>query len=190
MLAGDPVSDHRIGEHVGAVAERGDDEGVRRGELGAERGAETPAETAGGAEREQRVRLLARDLRRAQRIFVEDHGVGADRLADRSATGIPAKSSRRASESLTSCARRLRMRSVSRARRAAMRASAICRRGSSASTSAASVFDGSRPGWRDRSESCASDSARRTGPRRYARRGSRQAGVARAESMARRRRWR
>ena len=62
MLGGDPVADRRIGEHVGAVAERGDDEGVGRRELGAERGAETPAEPAGRAEREKRARLLARAM--------------------------------------------------------------------------------------------------------------------------------
>ena len=47
------MADGRIAEHVGAVAERGDDEGVGRRELGAKRCAEAPAEPAGGAEREE-----------------------------------------------------------------------------------------------------------------------------------------
>ena len=83
MLGGDPVPDHRIGEHVGAVAQRRDDKGVRRGELGAERRAETPAETAGRAEREEGARLLARAMIGPQRIFIEDDGVFAGHVTDR-----------------------------------------------------------------------------------------------------------
>ena len=126
------MADHRIGEHVGAVAERGDDELVGRGEFGAERGAEAPAESAGGPEREERARLFARAMIRPQRIFVEDDGVLADRFAD--------ARDRYSGEIVVAGARNpwrvaraaSRMRSVSRARRAAMRASAICSRGSTA----------------------------------------------------------
>ena len=67
-----PVADHRVGEHVGAVAERRDHELLRRGELGAERRAKAPAETAGGREAVECVGLLARAMLLPQRIFVED----------------------------------------------------------------------------------------------------------------------
>ncbi len=77
-----PVADRRIAEHVGAVAERGDDQLVGRGELGAERGAEAPAEAAGRAERIEGAGLLARAVIGAQRIFIEDDGVLADAFAD------------------------------------------------------------------------------------------------------------
>ena len=50
-LVADPVAHGRIGEHVGAVADRRDDELVGRRELGAERGAQPPAEAAGRAQR-------------------------------------------------------------------------------------------------------------------------------------------
>ena len=76
------MPNHRIGEHVRAVAKRRDDEFVRRRKLGAQCRTETPAKPAGGAEREQRVRLVALDLRGAQGIFVEDHSIGTDGFAD------------------------------------------------------------------------------------------------------------
>ena len=134
------MADHRIGEHVGAVAERRDDEGVGRGELGAERGAEAPAEPAGRAEREERARLLARAMIGPQRIFVEDDGVLADRLADRARQIFRRDVSRRRANPWRAARGAVRMRSVSRARRAAMRASAICRRGSTAAISASSAL--------------------------------------------------
>ena len=52
MNGRNPVTDHRIGEHVRTVSQRGDDEFVGRRELGAKGRPEAPAEPAGGAERE------------------------------------------------------------------------------------------------------------------------------------------
>ena len=82
MLVRHPMADGRIGEHVGAVAERRDDELVGRGELGAKRRAEAPAEAAGRSERIEGAGFFARAMVGAQRIFVEDDGVLADRFAD------------------------------------------------------------------------------------------------------------
>ena len=78
-----PVADHRIGEHVGAIAERRDNEFIRRREFRAERRAKAPAESAGGPEREKCARLFARAMIRPQRIFIDDDRVLADSLADR-----------------------------------------------------------------------------------------------------------
>ena len=91
VFARDPVANGRIAEHVGAVAQRGDDELLGRRQLGAERGAEAPAQPAGGAEREQRARLLARAMVRPQRVFVENDGVLARALRRWRARDIPAK---------------------------------------------------------------------------------------------------
>ena len=73
----------------------------------------------------------------------------------------------------------MRMRSVRRARRAAMRASAICRRASTRHGQRLQRIDRCRPARRDRSGTSASGSARRTDPRRHARRGSRPADAVR-----------
>ena len=83
MNGRNPVADHRIGEHVGAIAQRRDDEFVGRREFSAERCAEAPAQSAGGPEREKRAGLFARAMVGTQRIFVDDDRVLADSFADR-----------------------------------------------------------------------------------------------------------
>ena len=76
------MSDHRIGEHVGAVAKCRDHEVVGRREFCSERCAESPSKSACGTEREERARLFARAMVRPQRIFIDDDGILADRFAD------------------------------------------------------------------------------------------------------------
>ena len=87
---------------------------VGRGELGAERRAEAPAEPAGRTEREEGARLLARAMVRPQRIFVEDDGVLARRASPMTRERYSGEMRSPGAESFASCARRVRMRSVSR----------------------------------------------------------------------------
>ena len=99
------MADHRIGEHVGAVAQRRDDKLIGRRQFCPERGAEAPAESAGGPEREKRAGLFARAMIGRKRIFVEDDRVLADRFADArerysGEIAVPG------AESFASCARR------------------------------------------------------------------------------------
>ena len=83
VLGGDPVADGRIAEHVGAVAERGDDEGLSGAASLAPSAAPKPQPSPpAGPSAKKRARLLARAMVGPQRIFVEDDGVLADRLAD------------------------------------------------------------------------------------------------------------
>src|SRR6188508_1439942 len=69
MDGGDPMSDHRIGEHVGAIAERRDNKTVGCRKFGAQRCAESPSESARRSQREERVWLFARAMVRPQRVF-------------------------------------------------------------------------------------------------------------------------
>ncbi len=71
-----------IAEHVGAVAERADHGLVRRGELGSERGAQTPAEPARRGIAEVAAGLLDRHLLEHRRIFVDQDGALVDQLVD------------------------------------------------------------------------------------------------------------
>src|SRR5262245_5094374 len=82
LHGGYPMSNHRVSEHVGAVAKGRDHEIVRRSEFRTERCAKSPAESAGRPEREERAGLFARAMIRPQRVFVDDDGIFADRLAD------------------------------------------------------------------------------------------------------------
>ena len=122
-----------------------------RGELGAERRAEAPAEPAGRTEREERVRACRAAIGRgAQRIFVEDDRVVADGFAD-------ARADRYSGEIVVPGVRILRQLRAPRPHRAlsgvrgaaAMRASAICSRDPTARVSAVSVL--TVPAWIARS---------------------------------------
>ena len=86
---------HRgVGEHVGAVADGRDYELLRRGELRAHRGAESPTEAARRREAVKRAGLFARAVLQAERIFVEDDRLAADRFADGGAEGCGVERSR------------------------------------------------------------------------------------------------
>ena len=157
---------------------------VGRGELCAERRAETPAEPAGRAKREQSAGLFARAMIGPQRIFVEDDGVLADRLADRARQIF--RRNVLAGRGILGQLRAPCTHAFGQPRAAGGdAASAICSRGSSAAASAARECPASA--WMARSlESSALDSAHKTALRRYGRHGSRPADAANAESTAHR----
>ena len=172
-LVGDPVAHGRVGEHVGAVADGRDHELLRRRELGAERGAEAPAEPAGRREAVERAGLFARAMIEAQRIFVEDDRVVADRLADRVAEGRGVQRRRASLPSRPSRGARCGARSAC-ARRASTLSFCLRQR----RIERCEHDRGRRRDRQGRSGTSASDSARTPDPRRYARRGSPAAGSA------------
>ena len=65
----------RVAEQVGAVAEDRDDQPVGRGELGAERRADAPAEAGGRARPEIAARQVRAAMLEHQRVFVDDDRV-------------------------------------------------------------------------------------------------------------------
>src|SRR6185437_11909352 len=77
-----PMAGRRVGEHVSAVADRRDDQRVGPRQLCAERGAEAPAEAAGGARTKIGARLLTAAQILPRPIFVDEDRVGPDRLAE------------------------------------------------------------------------------------------------------------
>src|SRR5437773_12225876 len=70
--AGDEVGGRGSAEDVGAVADAADQRLVRRGELGAEGGAQSPAEPARGRRREIGPRLSEASVGRVQVVLVDN----------------------------------------------------------------------------------------------------------------------
>ena len=85
MRFGHPVASRRVGEDHAAVADGGHDEAVRRRQLGPQRSADTPPQSAGRAQREVAARLRPGTSIQSQLIFIEDEPVRTGDLTDAAA---------------------------------------------------------------------------------------------------------
>ena len=181
------MADRRIGEHVGAVAERRDDEACRARRAWRRARRRGPSRGRRPGRAQKNVPGFSRAQWSARSGYsLKMMASSPDRLADRAArySGEMVAPGRDIFGEL----RAPHAHALGQPGAAAPRyaASAICRRVSTRFDQRFERLGRRRPGSRDRSGTSASDSARRPDPRRYGRRGSRPADAADAGSTAHR----